>query len=153
MDRERWYVPAAMSTQQREAPADEVGAADPGAVTVLVCRGCCCGTERKHPQVDHLAQLNAIRDTAERARAQVRVTDCLDACDRSNVLVLRRRQRSGTVTVWLGGVLAAHQTSALCDWMAGPRRDPTSLPDGLQELVFEPSESARSCLDACVPQR
>ena len=31
---------------------------------VLVCRGCCCGTEHEHPDVDHDAQVEALRAVA-----------------------------------------------------------------------------------------
>jgi predicted metal-binding protein len=109
-------------------------------LTVLVCRGCCCGTERKHPEVDHAAQLEAIRASAG---GRLRVTECLDACDRSNVVVLR----DGDSTRWLGGVLAVEQLRALCEWLASGRGG-EAMPERLQPLLFEPEESARGCLAA-----
>ncbi|MFY1632080.1 hypothetical protein ACN27F_02145 [Solwaraspora sp. WMMB335] len=52
---------------------------------VTVCRGCCCGTSRKHPDVDHDGQLRALRASG----ARVRVVDCLNTCERSNVVVVQ----------------------------------------------------------------
>ena len=65
-------------------------AAQPGTV-VLLCRGCCCGTAAKHPRVDHDGQQLALEDAAEsHPGVALRIVDCLDECDRSNVAVLRR---------------------------------------------------------------
>lgn len=72
--------------------------------TVTVCRGCCCGTESKHPDVDHPARLERLR-AAVSDRARVRVSDCLGPCERSDVLVVlpasAGRARGGQPT-WLG---------------------------------------------------
>jgi predicted metal-binding protein len=59
-------------------------------VTVLLCRGCCCGTTTKHPATDHDRQEQLVRSAAATtAGVAVRTVDCLDECDRSNVVVLR----------------------------------------------------------------
>ncbi|MCW2675209.1 MAG: hypothetical protein JWR70_249 [Modestobacter sp.] len=90
----------------------------PGTV-VLLCRGCCCGTHAKHPRVDHDAQQLALEDaTATHPDVELRVVDCLDACERSNVAVLRRpgvpaKDRD----TWLGGLLTEKATAALADWL------------------------------------
>ncbi len=58
---------------------------------VLLCRGCCCSTPDKHPDVDHDRHdrlLGAAADAHPDVR--VRVVDRLYECDRSNVAVLRR---------------------------------------------------------------
>ena len=94
---------------------------------VLVCRGCCCGTERKHPETDHDAQLAAIS-----AVARTRVVDCVDECAHSNIVVVR--PGDGT-SVWLGGILDPAATSALCDWLAAGATSP--MPAVLQGHVFE----------------
>jgi hypothetical protein len=77
---------------------------------VLVCRGCCCGTERKHPDVDHDAQLTALQGVA-----QVRVVDCVDECSQSNVVIVRPGDGR---SIWLGRILDERVTAALCDWLA-----------------------------------
>jgi hypothetical protein len=108
--------------------------------TGLVCRGCCCGTARKHPEIDHGAQIEALRRALG---ARLRVTDCLGPCDRSNVVVLRARAPSGeTRTTWLGGVLAPASTEALSAFLAA--RPPLSarLPGALAAAAFEPDDAA-----------
>jgi len=56
-------------------------------VVMAVCRGCCCGTAAKHPDLDHGAQLEQLRRGLPDP-ARMRVSDCLDACERSNVIVV-----------------------------------------------------------------
>ena len=98
----------------------------------MVCHDCCCGTESKHPDTDHEAQRRALRGCAS-DRVRVREVDCLDECDRSNVVLVRdhRRPRRERDT-WLGGVLDADHTDALVGWLAadGP------LPVGLEARRF-----------------
>ena len=71
---------------------------------MLLCRGCCCGTSDKHPKVDHDTQERRLETAAgAHPRVALRVVECLDECDRSNVAVLRRtgapaRERD----TWLG---------------------------------------------------
>ena len=103
---------------------------------VLLCRGCCCGTRSKHPRTDHDEQLNAL---AVAAAAQdcvaLRVVDCLDECDRSNVVVIRRpgapaRERD----TWLGGLLTRKATEAFVGWIGEGADGP--LPPALVGLRF-----------------
>ena len=110
------------------------------AVTVLVCRGCCCGTA-KHPEVDHARQLAALAvAVAELDHGRLRVTDCLGPCDRSNVVAVRHHdtERPGARlgTTWLGGVLGEDRTTALCNWLrlGAPR---AALPANLEASRFE----------------
>lgn len=93
---------------------------------VLVCRGCCCGTERKHPDVDHDAQLAALQ-----AVARVRVVDCVDECAQSNVVVVRPGDGR---SIWFGRILDEQVTSALCGWLAGGARN--AVPDDLVGHTF-----------------
>ncbi|WP_232679243.1 SAM-dependent methyltransferase [Nocardioides sp. R-C-SC26] len=108
---------------------------------VLLCRDCCCGTS-KHPTTDHAAQRDAVEASAgewDGERVRVRVVDCLDECDRSNVVLVRdftvpgRRPKD----VWLGGVLTEAATSALATWVrrGGP------VPEALAPLMFRGKRS------------
>lgn len=103
---------------------------------VLLCRGCCCGTSDKHPRTDHDGQLAALARAADDAPGvDLRVVDCLDACDRSNVAVLRRRGAPVRERdTWLGGLLTERATEALAAWV----RDgaPAHLPPALAGLRF-----------------
>ncbi|KRA32336.1 MULTISPECIES: hypothetical protein [unclassified Nocardioides] len=108
---------------------------------VLLCRDCCCGTTKKHPAIDHSAQRDAIEaldDPAGRRgpRIRVRVVDCLDECDRSNVVLVRdftyfpggRRPKD----TWLGGVLSEATTDEVVDWV----REGGAVPPSLAPRVF-----------------
>jgi (2Fe-2S) ferredoxin len=120
-------------------------------VTVLVCRDCCCGRSKKHPDVDHAAQLAAIDDACEAAgNARVVVTRCLDVCQVSNVVVVRHHV-PGAPTLWLGKVLTAFQTRALTQWLraGGPSASP--LPAALRPLVFSPSIASACAVDEHCP--
>jgi hypothetical protein len=86
-------------------------------LSVLVCRGCCCGTD-KHPSTPHREQVSTLRRAALAAGARFAVTDCLDACSHSNVVVLRRRCAGATETFWLGRMLRSGDTARLAAWIA-----------------------------------
>jgi hypothetical protein len=105
-------------------------------LTVLLCRGCCCGTAGKHPRVDHDAQQDALAAAVrERADIELRVVDCLDECDRSNVVVLRGPSgRPADRDTWLGGVLGDRATRALAGWLGDGATGP--LPDAVAGLRF-----------------
>ena len=101
---------------------------------VLLCRGCCCGTATKHPRTDHLAQQEALALAAGDA-AEVRLVDCLDECDRSNVAVLRKPHRKGNDRdTWLGGLLTERATGELAGWLADGADGP--LPPAVAGLRF-----------------
>lgn len=99
-------------------------------VHVLVCRGCCCGTLRKHPDTDHQGQVAALREAV--GTAAVREVDCLGRCDRSNVVVVRRR---GAAAAWLGPVLTEAVTAAVADWAAAGAPEPA--PPVIAALRFD----------------
>ena len=111
---------------------------------VLLCRDCCCGTDRKHPTTDHAAQraaIEALDDQAGRRgdRIRVRVVDCLSECERSNVVVVRDfAARSGAagrrpVTTGLGDVLDGRSTAAVVGWV----REGGPLPEALRRHAFQ----------------
>jgi hypothetical protein len=112
-------------------------------VNVTVCRDCCCGTVRKHPDVDHEAQLSQLQEAlgdGERGPGRLVVSQCLLACERSNVMVVTPApgaRRNGARPVWLSAVLTEEQTYAVAEWVCagGPGRAP--LPGVLEPLVGE----------------
>ena len=112
-----------------KAPSD---VASHACVRVLLCRGCCCGTERKHPTTDHDGQIVAISSVA-----RTRVVDCVDRCAHSNVVIVRPGDGS---SVWLGGINDAALTDAVCEWLADGAPQPP--PPDLRSRVLIPRSSA-----------
>ena len=110
--------------------------------TLTVCRGCCCGRPEKHPGTDHRAQLEAFRA----AGARVRVVDCLDACERSNVVVVSptpEGRATGARPVWLGAVLDDDRTADVVRWVDAGGPGVAEPPDFLDLQVFRPSRRVR----------
>ncbi|KQS00669.1 hypothetical protein ASG12_07340 [Williamsia sp. Leaf354] len=110
-----------------------------------MCRGCCCGTARKHPDIDHDEHLDALRASASDA-ARVRTSDCLDDCARSNVIVVspsRAGRVKGGRPVWLQKVLTASAMAEVGDWMraGGPGIAPP--PASVKRLVYRPGSSVK----------
>ncbi|GGQ39984.1 (2Fe-2S) ferredoxin domain-containing protein [Streptomyces althioticus] len=131
----------------RSVPASGAGA---GAElpTVTVCRGCCCGSP-KIPGLDHAAQLRDLRQ-ALGGSATVRVTDCLDACERANVVVIQPSatgRRAGGRPVWLGLVNDRDATVDIAAWVAGGGPGVTGPPGILDLYAFSPPRRVRAELD------
>lgn len=64
--------------------------------------------------------------------AAVREVDCLGRCDRSNVVVVRRR---GAPAQWLGPVLTEAATDAVAAWVATGAPEPA--PPAIAALRFD----------------
>lgn len=86
-------------------------------VRVQVCDGCCCGTARKHPGVDHANIRERVDAAAVFAGGRSRVVGCVGACEHSNVVIVRPAGNSAG-RVWVGGVLDDEIVERLCDWIA-----------------------------------
>lgn len=107
---------------------------------LTVCRGCCCGTKKKVPGVDHdaqLARLGAIDDHSAR-RVPVRTSKCLGICFQANVVVVQPSatgRAAGGRPVWLGEMTEDDLLEAVDDWIfeGGPGLAP--LPAALEEHV------------------
>ena len=109
--------------------------------TITVCRGCCCGTVKKHPRIDHDTRLAILRNLVE-GIGNLRVSDCLGPCERSNVVVVspsKRGHRAGGRPMWLGYVLGASAEVDISDWLrdGGPGLAP--LPEALASSIFRPA--------------
>ncbi|MCG6492984.1 (2Fe-2S) ferredoxin domain-containing protein [Kitasatospora sp. A2-31] len=118
--------------REREQTRGRAGAGAP--VTVTVCRGCCCGTQEKHPGVDHAGQFERLREAVGSA-GTVRAVKCLDACAHSNVVVVgpsSEGRAAGGRPVWLGWVLEDDMVGEIAEWVhaGGPGlADPPGLLD------------------------
>ncbi|GAA1411437.1 hypothetical protein GCM10009639_63030 [Kitasatospora putterlickiae] len=115
-------------------------------VTVTVCRGCCCGTQEKHPGVDHAGQYERLRAAVGDA-GRVRAVQCLDTCAHSNVVVVgpsSEGRAAGGRPVWLGWVLADDMIEEIAEWVhaGGPGlADPPGVLD-LQQISVSRRVSA-----------
>jgi len=127
---------------RRAASARAQGAAQP---MVTVCRGCCCGTP-KVPGLDHAAQLRDLRDALD-GIATVRATDCLDACERANVIVVQPSaagRKAGGRPVWLGLVNDSDATGDITAWIENGGPGISEPPDTLDLYAFSPSRRVRA---------
>ncbi|WNE99672.1 (2Fe-2S) ferredoxin domain-containing protein [Streptomyces luomodiensis] len=134
-----------MSRRARKAAPATAGAAR---CTVTVCRGCCCGTP-KIPGVDHAAQLAGLRRALE-GTAQVRVTDCLDACEHANVIVVQPStagRAAGGRPIWLGLVNDLDATDDIAAWVRSGGPGLADPPDVLDLYAFTPSRRIRQAVD------
>lgn len=111
---------------------------------VTLCRGCCCGTTKKRPDVDHDAQRDRLRRLAATGAISCRETDCLGPCDRANVMVVNpvpAARRAGARPTWFGQV-SDDQLDLVIGWISdgGPGRAP--LPAALVEHLVRPGNVA-----------
>ncbi|MFE9423929.1 (2Fe-2S) ferredoxin domain-containing protein [Kitasatospora sp. NPDC006697] len=133
-----------MARRQREQAA---GAGE-ARCRVAVCRGCCCGTV-KVPGVDHRGQLNDLRHGLAGV-AEVRPVDCLDACDRANVIVVQpsaEGRRAGGRPVWLGFVNDPDAARDITEWVGAGGPGLVDPPAVLELYTFAPSRRVRETLE------
>jgi hypothetical protein len=84
-----------------------------------MCRGCCCGTTRKHPDVDHDGIAEVLEGAIGPEAELVRV-DCLWACDLSNVVVVNptaEARRLGARPAWIAQVNTLECARAIAQWV------------------------------------
>jgi (2Fe-2S) ferredoxin len=113
---------------------------------ITLCRGCCCGTERKRPVVDHERQRSQLQELVDAGHASLRESGCLGLCGKANIVVVRpsRFARTrGVPPVWLGGI-DDDALPLITAWIGdgGPGRAP--LPDALRCRVVAPPQRPTS---------
>lgn len=131
---------------RREAPATPCAAGPAPGCTVTVCRGCCCGTRGKHPEVDHDRQLGRLRAEVP---GRLRVSGCLDLCDDSNVVVVCPSavgRRTGARPVWLVDILDDRLVTEIVQWVRAGGPGVADLPAGLGEHAVLPPRQSRRAL-------
>lgn len=117
-----------------------MGSAKSRIPTITVCRGCCCGTPEKHPDVDHDGQLARLRTEVE-GRARVASSDCLDVCERSNVVVVNpspAARAKGARPVWLGSVVDDDRLADIASWVNAGGPGAERFPQALARHRFLP---------------
>lgn len=116
---------------------------------VRVCRDCCCGSARKHPDVDHDALLARLTGRVGSA-AEVDVTRCLLACERSDVVVVSPGSRgrvAGGRPVWLAEVLDEATVDAISAWVVTGGPGLATLPPALAGHTMVPPALAAEALE------
>ncbi len=107
--------------------------------SVLVCRGCCCGTEDEDEAARHLERLRAAALRLPKGR--VTVTNCLGPCAEGNIVAIRHRDvdRPGRplATTWFRRV-DDEAVELLHDWVIAGATGPT--PEPLRPHEFDPDE-------------
>lgn len=114
--------------------------------TITACRGCCCGTRAKHPDVDHADQLHRLQQLSGSA-ALVRTSGCLSVCERSNVVVVAPSllgRLAGAGPVWLGDVLDDDAVADIASWVRGGGPGVAEPPSTLDFYLFKPSRRVRT---------
>src|SRR6266700_1062793 len=107
----------------------------PRRMTVTICRGCCCGSTTKHPGVDHDANARRVREAVRASGLGVtRTVKCLDECEHSDVVLVRRGSGRDSEFFWLGPVNDLSDVEALAAWLEGPADAP--MPAHLRRLRF-----------------
>jgi (2Fe-2S) ferredoxin len=102
----------------------------------------------KIPGLDHAAQVAHLREDLG-GTARVRVTDCLDACDHANVVVVQPSaagRAAGGRPVWLGLVNDADATGDIVAWVGDGGPGVADPPAVLDLYVFTPSRRVREAL-------
>jgi hypothetical protein len=110
-----------------------------------VCHGCCCGTP-KDPGLDHTARLRDLGQALD-GTANLRVTDCLDACERANVIVVQTSaagRKAGGRPGWLGQVNDSDAIADITTWIEDGGPGLTEPPGILDLHAFQPSRRIRA---------
>ena len=109
-------------------------------LSVQACDGCCCGTTRKHPHVDHEDQRERLSAATVATGGRYRTVGCVGECSFSNVVIVRRGSRRW----WVGQVLESEVEDALCSWLASGASDtpPPVVLDRCFHLAAGPARTA-----------
>lgn len=104
---------------------------------IRMCRGCCCGTRRKHPDVDHdgIAGILAHESGSD---AELVSTDCLWQCGLSNVVVVNpsaAARRAGARPVWIQKVNTLERARAIAEWVRQGGPGTAEPPDDLRDAT------------------
>ncbi|MEQ3550320.1 hypothetical protein WIS52_07545 [Pseudonocardia nematodicida] len=116
----------------------------PALPAVTVCRGCCCGSGRRHPGVDHAAVLDRLAAGTD-GHARLRTSECLGPCSDSDVVVVvpaPDARRAGARPVWLRHVLDVATADTVGVWVRAGGPGTAECPAALDEHVFTPGPRA-----------
>ncbi|MFJ3501653.1 (2Fe-2S) ferredoxin domain-containing protein [Streptomyces sp. NPDC090135] len=98
------------------------------------------------PRLDHEAQLTDLRTTLS-GIATIRRTDCLDACERANVIVIEpsaEGRKVGGRPVWPGQVNDPGAAADIIAWIRDGGPGVAEPPGVLDLYAFQPSRRVRA---------
>jgi (2Fe-2S) ferredoxin len=99
--------------------------------------------------VDHAGQLDGLRRSLGEV-ATVRAVECLDACERANVIVVQpsaEGRRAGGRPVWLGLVNDPDAVTDIVTWVEAGGPGLVDPPEILDLYAFRPSRRVQRELD------
>jgi (2Fe-2S) ferredoxin len=111
-----------------------------GQARVVVCRGCCCGNDRRDPGTNHAGQLDALQ---QRLGDRVNVSGCLGPCAHANIVVVvpsRAGRDVGGRATWLGWVIDETATDLIVDWVEAGGPGLATIPATLDLHRFHPPQ-------------
>ena len=129
--------------RKQNAPSDA-----PTRCTVVVCRGCCCG-QKPVAGLNHAAQYTGLKRALEPA-ATVRASDCLDACEQANVIVIQPSvagRLAGGRPLWLALVNDHDVEADIQSWIEAGGPGLADPPSVLDLYEYKPSRRVQAGLD------
>ncbi|WP_375425446.1 (2Fe-2S) ferredoxin domain-containing protein [uncultured Friedmanniella sp.] len=112
---------------------------------LTICRGCCCGTKKARPDVDHAAQLARLSELTDEHGLAWRQSECLGPCEEANVVVVHpspQARAAGARPVWFG-LVDSTQLEILSSWLTAGGPGMAPLPDQLvAHIVDRPARAA-----------
>lgn len=133
----------------------QIPPADPSRHRVVVCRGGDCGDRRKHPGIDHRAQLerfvSGLGDDIPVIPAR-----CLEACENSNVVVVLPASgpsRYAPEPTWIGEVLEEQTVEEIISWVRDDGAAAAEMPVSVEVARFAPSRLNRTELDKLLAKK
>lgn len=120
----------------------------PTRCTVVVCRGCCCG-QSAIPGLNHAAQYTGLK-RALAPVATVRASDCLDACEQANVIVIQPSvagRLAGGRPLWLALVNDHDVEADIQAWIEAGGPGLAEPPGVLDLYEYRPSRRIQAGLD------
>lgn len=113
----------------------------PGLTACSLCAGETLGSGDPLPG----GQADRLRGLAAAGVARLTFVECLDECERGDVVVARPTghcRRAGVTPVWFERLAGTEATGALETWLRGGGPGSAPLPSALTELVIDRSSTA-----------
>lgn len=133
---------SALPESSAAAPEDDCGACvpapvptSPGLTACSLCAGETLAGRDPHPG----GQLARLRRLEQDGVARLTLSECLDECERGDVVVARplRRRHRGARPVWFERLAGDELTDALAEWLRAGGPGAAPVPDALRPFVID----------------